>query len=276
MKNGFLQRAFLAILLGTAAPIPAHAETMETSAAQDLGINDPDCQPTGPVTEPVVLLHGTSANSAEWNDLIPKLTEQGMCVWAFDYGADDLAFQNAYPYMKGIADLESSGREIAQHIEYIRGVTGAEKVNLVGFSQGGLHTKSLTQLYGSPDEVRRVVTVGANFHGTTWGGRAASLSAAAKVAPDVTTFFGTTAGIEQLQGSDFMEKLNQQPDTAPGITYTSIYSPVDNTVTPNETSQLTAVPGADVANVESVPVEHGKLPHDPRVHEQIVWGLTRS
>ena len=92
----------------------------------------------------------------------------------------------------------------------------------------------------------------------------------------MTTFLGTTAGIEQLQGSEFMENLNQLPDTAPGITYTSIYSPVDNTVTPNETSQLTAVPGADVANVESVPVEHGKLPHDPRVHEQIVWGLTRS
>ena len=71
MKNGFLQRAFLAILLATAAPVPAHAQTMETSAAEGLGINDPDCQPTGPVTEPVVLLHGTSANSAEWNDLIP-------------------------------------------------------------------------------------------------------------------------------------------------------------------------------------------------------------
>ena len=120
-----------------------------------------------------------------------------------------------------------------------------------------------------------MVTIGANFHGTTWGDRATPLSTAAKIAPDVTNFVGTSAGIQQLQGSDFMENLNQLPDTAPGITYTSIYSPADNTVTPNETSQLTAVRGADVANVESVPVEHGKLPHDPRVHELIAWGLTR-
>mgnify|MGYP002721458747 FL=1 len=92
----------------------------------------------------------------------------------------------------------------------------------------------------------------------------------------MTSFLGTTAGIEQLQGSEFMENLNQLPDTAPGITYTSIYSPVDNTVTPNETSQLTAVPGADVANVESVPVEHGQMLHDAHVHQHILWGLTRE
>ena len=275
MKNGFLQRAFLAILLATAAPVPAHAQTMETSAAEGLGINDPDCQPTGPVTEPVVLLHGTSANSAEWNDLIPKLKDLGMCVWAFDYGAEDVAYQNAYDYLKGIADLESSGREIARQIEHIREVTGANKVNLVGFSQGGLHTKTFTQLYGSPEEVNRVVTIGANFHGTTWGGRATSLSTAAKIAPSVVKFVGTSAGIQQLEGSEFMENLNQLPDTASGLTYTSIYSPADSTVTPNQTSELSAVPGADVVNVESAPVEHGQLPHDPRVHEQILWGLTR-
>ncbi|WP_306508201.1 triacylglycerol lipase [Corynebacterium sp.] len=275
MKNGILQRGFLAILLGTSAPVPAHAESMETSAAQGLGINDPDCKATGSVTEPVVLLHGTSANSAEWNDLIPKLKDQGMCVWAFDYGADDLTYQNAYDYMKGIADLDSSGREIAGQIEHIREVTGQDKVNLVGFSQGGLHTRTFTQLYGSAEEVNRVVTIGANFHGTSWGDRATPLNTAAKIAPDVVNFVGTSAGIQQLQGSSFMEELNQLPDTAPGITYTSIYSPADNTVTPNQTSELRAVPGADVANVESAPVDHGQLPHDPRVHEQIIWGLTR-
>lgn len=52
-NNGFLQGAFLAFLLGTAAPFAAHAQTMETSAAQDLGIKDPGYKPTGSVTEPV-------------------------------------------------------------------------------------------------------------------------------------------------------------------------------------------------------------------------------
>lgn len=275
MKSGILQRAFLAVLLATSVPGPAHAEELETSAADGLDINDPTCQPTGQVQEPVVLLHGTSSNSSDWNDLIPKLTEQGMCVWAFDYGAEDLTMQNAYHYFKGIGDLEASGREIAAQIEHVRQATGAGKVDLVGYSQGGLHTKTFTQLYGSPEEVNRVVTVGANFHGTTWGGRGAAAHTAASVAPDIAKFVGTTAGIEQLQGSEFMENLNRLPDTAPGITYTSIYSPADHTVTPSATSQLNAVPGADVVNVESAPVDHAQLPHDARVEEQILWGLTR-
>ncbi|NTS21872.1 alpha/beta fold hydrolase, partial [Bacteroides fragilis] len=52
----------------------------------------------------------------------------------------------------------------------VRSATGSDKVNLVGHSQGGLHTKTFTQLYGSPEEVSRVVAIGGNYHGTTLSG----------------------------------------------------------------------------------------------------------
>ncbi|HAT1252086.1 TPA: alpha/beta hydrolase, partial [Corynebacterium striatum] len=78
-----------------------------------------------------------------------------MCVWAFDYGADDVTLQNAIPAMKAIGDLDASASEIAEQIEYVRSATGSDKVNLVGHSQGGLHTKTFTQLYSSPEEVSR-------------------------------------------------------------------------------------------------------------------------
>lgn len=103
------------------------------------------------------------------------------------------------------------------------------------------------------------------LHGMTWGGRGTPLNAAAKIAPDVaSSFFGTSAGIEQL------------PDTSPGITCMPLYSPTDSTVTPNHASQLTTVPGADVANVESSAVEHSQVLQNAEVHQQILWDLRRD
>lgn len=270
----FLTASFLAATVSIA---PAQAATFETSVPESYGINDPSCVSE---VEPVVLIHGTSDNSSAWTDLIPRLQEQNMCVWAFDYGADDVTLQNAIPAMKAIGDLDASAREIAEQIEYVRSATGSDKVNLVGHSQGGLHTKTFTQLYGSPEEVSRVVAIGGNYHGTTLSGMGPALSEIAKVMPKLAAFLGTTAGIQQLQGSDFIEKMNNLPDTAPGVKYTSIYSPADTTVTPNETSKLTAVPGADVENVSlgdvcEAPVAHPDLPHDSCALDQVMWGLTR-
>jgi len=45
----------------------------ETLAPESWGINDPSCQPTGPVEEPVVLIHGTSDNATPWFELVPVL-----------------------------------------------------------------------------------------------------------------------------------------------------------------------------------------------------------
>lgn len=260
---------------------PTRAVELETSVPASFGINDPDCVPTGQVREPVVLIHGTSDNASNWETLIPRLQEQGMCVWAFDYGADDLTLQNAVPGMKAIGDLDASAREVASQIDYVRSVTGAAKVDLVGHSQGGLHEKTFTQMYGSPDDVNRVVALGGNFHGTTLNGMAPTFHAIDEVVPKFASFLGTTAGLEQLQGSDFFARLNALPDTAAGIMYTSIYTPGDITVTPNSTSELNAVPGADVANVDlgavcGESIAHSLLPHDDAALAEVIWGLTRA
>lgn len=260
---------------------PASAGGFVTSVPDSAGINDASCRPTGAVTEPVMLIHGTSDNASTWNELIPVLKSAGMCVWAFDYGADDVTLQNAIPSMKGIGDIRDSATEVAEQIRYVRQATGAQKVNLVGHSQGGLLTKFFTEVDGGADEVARVVTVGANFHGTTLNGAGPTLLALVKAMPQLARFLASTAAVEQLAGSEFMAKVNQFKDTSAGVSYTSIYSPADVTVTPNDASILTAVPGADVVHVDlkevcGASVAHPDLPSDRVSMSQILWGLQRG
>lgn len=260
---------------------PAASAAPVTTADPAWGINDPSCVPTSEVKEPVILLHGTWDSSKNWRSLAPVLKEQGMCVWAFDYGADDVSIANAISTQKAIGDLDTSAKEIADHVRYVRQVTGAAKVNLVGHSQGGMHTKTYEQMYGDPGTVARVVAIAGNYHGTTLNGNASWLDHLVTAAPDVAKFLASTAGVQQLVGSPFITQLNSLPDTTAGVTYTSIYTPGDTTVTPNSSSQLTAVPGADVVNLDlgklcGATPRHDQIPHNSAAIAQVVWGLTRG
>ena len=281
-----MSRRIVAVLaaaaLGLSAPIAnASQSEWESSVPESFGINDPSCVPSGQIVEPVVLLHGTYNNAGVWKSLIPMLKDQGACVWAFDYGADDVSLQNASPSTKAISDLDDAAEEIARHVDYVRAVTGAEKVDLVGHSQGGTHIKTYTQMYGGAEHVARAVALGGNFHGTTLGGQGEGLANFIAFAPRLAAFLASTAGIQQVVGSEFMQRLNALPDTAPGVLYTSIYSPADTTVTPNSSSQLAAVDGADVVNLDlgevcGVAPRHDKLPTDCTALSQVIFGLKRA
>ena len=281
-----MSRRIVAVLaaaaLGLSAPIAnASQSEWESSVPESFGINDPSCVPSGQIVEPVVLLHGTYNNAGVWKSLIPMLKDQGACVWAFDYGADDVSLQNASPSTKAISDLDDAAEEIARHVDYVRAVTGAEKVDLVGHSQGGTHIKTYTQMYGGAEHVARAVALGGNFHGTTLGAQGEGLAKFIAFAPRLAAFLASTAGIQQVVGSEFMQRLNALPDTAPGVLYTSIYSPADTTVTPNSSSQLVAVDGADVVNLDlgevcGVAPRHDKLPTDRTALSQVIFGLKRA
>ena len=166
-------------------------------------------------------------------------------------------------------------------MDYVRAVTGAEKVDLVGHSQGGTHIKTYTQMRGGAQHVARAVALGGNFHGTTLNGQGEGLSKLISTAPRLAAFLASTAGIQQVVGSEFMQRLNALPDTTPGVRYTSIYSPADKAVTPNSSSQLVAIDGADVVNLNlgevcGVAPCHDRLPADKVALSQAIFGLKRA
>lgn len=263
-----------AAALVTLAAAPASAQSSSDSSPVT---NDATC-----VGQPVIFLHGTGASSKDWNNAAAAVSEQGMCPWTIDYGhsCDTIA---AIGQGGGYGDMDASTREIEARIGEIMATTGAEKVSLVGHSQGGTQTKKYIQQLGHADNVDRVVTLGATYHGTTLNGSAGFLSGLVKVFPHLAVFFASTGSLQQLVGTPQVTALDQLPDTAPGILYTAGYSPSDTTATPNQTSMLEAVPGADVVNVnvetqcaDTGKILHPQLPSSQASVNLILWGLTRA
>lgn len=122
---------------------------------------------------------------------------------------------------------------------------GAEQVDIVAHSQGGL----MTQLYiaaGGAEKVRRVVAMGGNFGGTDFRGRADWLGEVAARLPFLTSIVAPGAA-QQLAGSPWTLERRGIPDTEPRVMYTSLYSSADTVVTPNSASKLSPVDSADVA-----------------------------
>lgn len=251
------------------------------SSRRELPFNDPNFTPTHPT--PVLYVHGFTSNTRTFTVNALYLREHGYWTWGFDYGTNDRASLAAIiPVLHGFGDLNDLVRELADNVERVKAATGSDKVDIVAHSQGGL----LTKLYiasGGAENVRRVVAIGANFHGTDIGGLAERVIPFIQRRPGIAEAVASTSALQQLAGSPFFEAIGDLPDSDPRVVYTSIYTPADRTVTPNEASILDSVDGADVINIDLekaypgfAPVIHSLLPRDPNVAELTRWGLERE
>lgn len=91
------------------------------------------CEPSGEHPYPVVLVHGTFENMAQnWDVLSPRLKERGYCVFALNYGGRDGAVEN------GLGPIQESVRELDGFVDKVLRYTKADKVQVVGHSQGGM------------------------------------------------------------------------------------------------------------------------------------------
>lgn len=250
------------------------AEGLQLARAERpaLPFNDPDFVPTHPT--PVVYLHGISARVRSFRQNAELLKGRGHWVWAYDYG--DLFA----PGFRGVGDLDRLVEAVAQNVQRVLDRTGAKQVDLVAHSQGGL----LAKLYiagGGAERVRRLVAMGANFHGTDLGGRAALVEPVIARFPRFASFVAPGA-VQQLVGSEWTVAHAGVPDTDPRVVYTSLYSPADRVVTPNTASRLKAVDGADVVNINvaehygGYAPRHPMMPRDPLMAELTAWGLERE
>ncbi|WP_244428991.1 esterase/lipase family protein [Corynebacterium halotolerans] len=243
--------------------------------------NDEYCSPSPGHRNPVVFLHGTGTGSQQFIATAQYLRGEGFCPWAIDYGSGHFNLLNAVPGQHGYAELDESLDEIAEFIDDVLTVTGAQKVDLVGHSQGGTLTKAYIQGRDGAAKVDRVVSLGATFHGTTVDDRGELLGSVVDTMPGSSAFAAGAAATQQLVGSETVTALEQLPDTAPDVIYTALYTPSDTVATPNSTSMLESVDGADVVNVDveaacDITVSHQDMVRSPEVAGLIHWGLTRA
>lgn len=126
------------------------------------GMDDDGCKPSPEHPNPVLLLHGTGANGPDnYATLGQALLNEGYCVWAPNYGVPPgMPRFGDTPLAGGMATLPQTGAEIAREIDRIRELTGAEKVDLAGMSQGGMVAGYVAKVE-RPGAVGRVVSMGA-------------------------------------------------------------------------------------------------------------------
>ncbi|WP_171172251.1 triacylglycerol lipase [Streptomyces sp. I05A-00742] len=226
----------LVLAFGSAAPAaPAGAQTVSS------GWNNYSCKPSSAHPRPVVLVHGTLANSVDnWVFLAPYLVNRGYCVYSLDYGQ-----LPGVPVFNGLGPVAKSAGQLSTFVDKVRKATGAQKVDLVGHSQGGgVMPRYYLNFLDGAGKVNSLTGLAPSNHGTTLSG----LTKLMDLIPGAReAIHGTAPGLtDQAVGSDFIKKMNSRPDTVPGVRYTVIATKYDEVVTPYRTAYLS---GPDVRNI---------------------------
>ncbi|WP_031486195.1 esterase/lipase family protein [Streptomyces bicolor] len=216
------------------------AQAAEATATSNSGWNDYSCKPSAAHPRPVVLVHGTFANSVDnWLGLAPYLKNRGYCVFSLDYGQ-----LPGVPFFHALGPIDKSAEQLSAYVDRVLAATGAAEADLVGHSQGGMMPRYYLKFLGGAAKVNALVGIAPNNHGTTLAGLTNLLPYFPGAEDLLST--ATPALAQQVVGSDFMTRLNAGGDTVPGVRYTVIATKYDEVVTPYRSQFLS---GPDVKNV---------------------------
>lgn len=236
-------RPFAALALTAAAvltPAATASAAPTAQAAASSGWNDYSCKPSAAHPRPVVLVHGTFANSVDnWLVLAPYLVNRGYCVFSLDYGQ-----LPGVPFIHGLGPIDKSAEQLRDFVDKVLAATGAPEADLVGHSQGGMMPRHYLKFLGGADKVNALVGIAPDNHGTTLLG----LTKLLPHFPGAEKFLNdqTPALTDQIAGSPFLTRLNEGGDTVPGVQYTVIATRYDQVVTPYRSQYLD---GPNVRNV---------------------------
>ncbi|MFE2495280.1 esterase/lipase family protein [Streptomyces scopuliridis] len=237
---GPLAALLLALTVMATPAVAAPPTSPNTAAAPSSGWNDYSCKPSSAHPRPVVLVHGTLANSVDnWLGLAPYLVNRGYCVFSLDYGQ-----LPGVPFFHGLGPIDASAGQLATYVDKVLAATGAAKADVVGHSQGGMMPRYYLKFLGGAAKVNALVGIAPSNRGSTLLG----LTQLLKYFPGAEDLLNekTPALADQIAGSPFLAKLNAGGDTVPGVRYTVIATRYDEVVTPYRSQFLT---GPDVRNV---------------------------
>lgn len=118
-------------------------------AQQDKNITAADTIPL-----PVILLHGYAQESSAWNKWFDLLGNDGIPFFPITFETDDMC-----------GSANDHAEELFIKVEEIKKITGQDKVNIVGFSKGGLDARVYLDL-SNTDSVANLIMIGTPNAGT--------------------------------------------------------------------------------------------------------------
>jgi predicted alpha/beta hydrolase family esterase len=179
----------------------------------------PDPPPAACDRLPTILVHGYMSNRGYFAPLVRRLE------------ADGLSQVHTPNFRVLFASIEHFAGELHREVERIATGCGRPRVNLVCHSMGGLAARQYLREHG-PGRVAKLVTIASPHHGTMLAAMGLGLNAR-----------------QMHRGSTFLAALAAtEAAHPPAVDATSIYSPHDNLVSPQDTSRLpwarnVAIPG---------------------------------
>ncbi|MEA5664573.1 MAG: triacylglycerol lipase [Cutibacterium granulosum] len=257
---------------------PAVRFAMRHPGAKVPGTNDFTCTPRKG-THPVVLIPGTTEDAfTTWSYYGPRMQAAGLCVYTFNYNP------MTHPLVEAVSttgNIYSTAAFMAHFVDKVLKSTGADKVDLVGHSQGGGPLpRAYIKYYGGDKKVNHLIGIVPSNKGTSILGMERFLNKSGRPA---NTIVGTVAKFlnmesvpQQLQGSTFLKDLNTGGMTAPGVKYTVIATRFDNRVFP-WTNALIPEPGAKNIVIQDVcPLDHSahtNITYDPMTYQVVANAL---
>lgn len=199
-----MRRRFISALAGVATLLGAVVATAAPVEAQT------------PPKDPVVIVGGflTGQPIADvfYSGLADRLRADGYQAYIFG------------PVDFGLADIRESAASLNQFVDDVRASTGAQKVDLIGHSQGGLTSRYYIKNLGGAAEVDSMVSLASLHYGTSVANLGAFLL--------LGDCLGI-AGCEQMRiGSSFLDELNAGDDTIGDVVYTNFATVWDELVIP--------------------------------------------
>jgi triacylglycerol lipase len=130
---------------------------------------------------PIIVLHGYAMNRANFLPLACRLRAAGLGpVLGFEYWT--------------LGRTASAAKQLAEYVDEVRAATGADTVDLIGHSMGGMVARYYVQLGGGDVSVTHLVTIGSPHEGT-----------------DVSAIGIGQPARELLFGSTLLERLRVAP-----------------------------------------------------------------
>jgi triacylglycerol esterase/lipase EstA (alpha/beta hydrolase family) len=193
---------------------------------------------TAPAVTPVVLVPGYGGTPASLSTLERRLRTSFRPVVVADLPD------------RGTGEMDASVRALGRTVA----ATGARKVDLVGYSAGGIVVRSWLRQAGNAARARHVVLLGSPNHGAELATLAGTV--------DPSLCAATCADL--AAGSSFLTRLNAGDETPPGPDYVSVWTQRDQTVTPPDSARLQGAVNVRVQDVcADAAFDHGGLVRDP-------------
>lgn len=170
------------LALEAAYPMPAR-----------LGVPLPMGRARGANADPVVLVGGFANSVSGWNEWKRSLEADGFEVHVFD------------PPTVGLGDMERAARDVAAFVEEVRRRTGRARVDVIGFSEGGVLARMAARYHGAAAGIDRIVSLATPHRGI-------AARPLYEVLRGVRLLLEATpeAAIQLVEGSDLLQRIERE------------------------------------------------------------------